>query len=297
MSDLYSSGGKFQKGCGKPKRRKGSRKVRGLAALAVVLFSLVAGLACYGWQVSRAQAEFERLAAMTQLLATEVPDTTVQSGETTQAQTAPKETLPEETEPDKVVLPQYRELFEENPDLWGWVTLPGTTLDYPVMYTPEDPEKYLYADFAGGYSYSGTPFLDARCGYDSDNLLIYGHNMNNGSMFHPILRYDTVTYWKNNPSFKLNTLYEEREYEILAAFYDRVYYKYEDVFKFYNFVDAADEKEFDEAVEQIRSKALYDTGVTAQYGDQLVMLVTCSSHMDNGRFVLVGCYHPEMAAE
>lgn len=74
---------------------------------------------------------------------------------------------------------------------------------------------------------------------------------------------------------------------MLAAFYDRVYYKTENCFKFYQFIDAADEVEFDNAVAKFRSKALYDTGVTASYGDRLITLVTCAYHTENGRFVVV----------
>lgn len=296
MSDLYSNGGRFQKnGAGQPGRRKKriGPTAKILVVVAVILFSLVAGLAVYGWQVSRSQAEFDRLAAMTRQPALEtVPQTTQTQPQPTET-TQPEETIPEETEPPKEVLPQYRELADQNPDFWGWISIPGTVVDYPVMHTPQEPEKYLYADFDGAYSFPGTPFLDAQCGYDSDNLLIYGHNMNNGSMFHSILKYDGINYWKKHPSFVLNTLYEEREYEVLAAFYDRVYYKSENVFKFYQFINAADEAAFDDAVAKIKDKALYDTGITAQYGDQLAMLVTCSSHTDNGRFVLVGRYRPE----
>lgn len=304
MSDLYSGGGKFQKGGSAhpghttppPRRKKrNSPAVVALSVVAVVLFSLLAGMAVYGWQLSRSQAEFDRLAAMTQTKPTETGAFQTEHTTGTTGATTTDGTQGSEIQKPKEVLSQYQELYAQNNELWGWVKVPGTAVDYPVMHTPDEPEKYLYADFYGNYSFPGTPFMDGKCSYDSDNLLIYGHNMNNGSMFHAILKYDSINYCKNHPSFILNTIYEEREYEVLAAFYDRVYYSYEDVFKFYQFIDAADEEEFDNAVAQIKDKALYDTGVTAEYGDQLVMLVTCSSHTDNGRFVLVGRYHPETA--
>ena len=79
----------------------------------------------------------------------------------------------------------------------------------------------------------------------------------------------------------------EGEYEVLAAFYDRVYYTYENCFKFYQFIDAADEADFNNAISNFRSKALYDTGVTAAYGDKLITLVTCAYHVEDGRFVVV----------
>lgn len=302
MSDLYSGGGKFQKGgsghpghSGRPPRRKKrtSPAVKILTVVAVLLFSLVAGMAVYGWQLSRSQAEFDRLAAMTQTKPTETGSAQLEQTVGTTGEATTGETQQTESEAPKEVLPQYQELYAQNNEFWGWVSIADSKINYPVMHTPDDPEKYLYANFEGEYNYTGTPFLDANCNYDSDNLIIYSHNMNNGSMFHALLKYDSINYWQNHPVINLNTLYEEREYEVLAAFYDRVYYSYETNFKFYQFIDAADEEEFDNAVATIKDKALYDTGVTAEYGDQLVMLVTCSSHTDNGRFVLVGRYHPE----
>ena len=86
---------------------------------------------------------------------------------------------------------------------------------------------------------------------------------------------------------KVGFMYEEKTYEIIAAFYDRVYYKYEDCFKFYQFIDAEDEAHFQEAIDYFKKTALYDTGVTAEYGDKLITLVTCAYHVDNGRFVVV----------
>lgn len=279
--------GKYQR------RRKQDRLVTALSAVVVLLLALLAGLGTYLWQSNRAQADFAALAEKTTMPPTQAtlpPQTT----SATQVTEITEETiLP--TEAAREILPQYQELYRENPDLWGWLTIPDTAVDYPVMHTPEEPEKYLYADFSGGYSFPGTPFLDAACTETSDNLLIYGHNLMDGTMFRPLLKYNSVTYFRSHPTLRLNTLYEEREYQVMAAFYDRVYYAREDVFKFYQFIDAADAGEFDEAVATIRKKSLYDTGVTAQYGDQLVMLVTCSSHTENGRFVLVARYQDEAA--
>lgn len=196
------------------------------------------------------------------------------------------------TEPlptDPVMLPGLAAWYEENPDLCGWLRIEDTALDYPLMYTPEEPEKYLRMDFDGAYSVGGIPFLDADCSLDpeSDNLIIYGHNMRDGSQFRSVMMYKDKSYWEEHPTILLSTLYEEREYEVLAAFYDRVYYKYEDCFKFYQFIDAEDEAAFNEAISYYKENAEYDTGVTAEYGDRLITLVTCSYHCEHGRFVVV----------
>ena len=196
-----------------------------------------------------------------------------------------------ETEPtnETQILPHLAEMYEQNPDLAGWIKIEDTVVDYPVMYTPEDGEKYIYADFQGKFNVAGLPFIEDDCCMDpeSDNLIIYGHNMKNGSMFASLMKYQKETYWKEHPTILFSTLHEEREYEIVSAFYDKVYYQHENCFKFYQFIDARDEARFNEAMDYYYEHALYDTGVTAEYGDRLITLVTCAYHIENGRFVVV----------
>lgn len=198
----------------------------------------------------------------------------------------PAPTAPEETEPP-AVLPQYAQLYEQNPDMFGWVSIPDTVVDYPVMYTPEDPEKYLHRSFWGDNSAQGTPFMDAGCDSSSDNYIIYGHNMKDDSMFRMLLYYERESYWRKHPVVRFDTLYAQGEYQVMAAFYDRVYHPSETAFKFYEFKNAASAEEFDRAVRSYKEKSIYDTGVTAAYGDRLLTLVTCAYQTENGRFVLV----------
>ena len=187
------------------------------------------------------------------------------------------------------ILPHLAEMYAQNPDLAGWIKIEDSVVDYPVMYTPENGEKYIYADFKGKFNVAGLPFIEDDCCMDpeSDNLIIYGHNMRNGSMFASLIKYQKETYWKEHPTILFSTLHEEREYEIVSAFYDKVYYQHETCFKFYQFIDARDESHFNEAMDYYYEHALYDTGVTAEYGDRLITLVTCAYHIENGRFVVV----------
>ena len=213
--------------------------------------------------------------------------------ETTPAPTsAPAETTPPETEPAEItltMLEQYQPLWEENPEFVGWLSIDGTIIDYPVMHTPYDREKYLYKNFQGEYYYHGTPFIDYRCTEDSDNLIIYSHNMTDGSMFHSLPFYEQKSYWESHPIIRFDSLWEEREFEVMAVFRDRVYLTSEEVFKFYNFIDVADEAEFNETIQILKEKSIYDTGVTPTYGQQLITLVTCAYHTEHGRFVVVAC--------
>ena len=198
---------------------------------------------------------------------------------TTAATTAP-------TEP-REILPRFLELYQKNPDLAGWLTIPGTRIDYPVMYSPDEPERYLHANFEVEYSFAGLPFLDAACDTESGNRIIYAHNMLDGSMFRTLLKYQQKDFWQRNPVISFSTLYEEQEYEVVAAFYDKVYKKSDTNFKFYQFYDTSDQSSFDEAMAYYREHALYDTGVTAQCGDLFLTLVTCAYQTENGRFVVV----------
>ena len=199
----------------------------------------------------------------------------------TQAAETPTPTQPRE------ILPQLQDLAAQNPDLAGWLTVGGTRIDYPVMYSPDEPERYLHANFEKQYSFAGLPFIDAAGQVDSGNRVIYAHNMLDGSMFRGLFRYEQKNYWEKHPTFTFSTLYEEKEYEIMSVFYDKVYRKTDTNFKFYQFFDTSDAEHFARAMEHFQEKQLYDTGVTAQPGDKLITLVTCAYQTDNGRFVVV----------
>jgi sortase B len=200
---------------------------------------------------------------------------------------APTETEPAPTEP--VMLAQLAELFEKNQDVAGWVRIDDTEIDYPFVYTPDDPNKYLYMDINGDHSYSGSIILEQRCSVEpeSNNIILHGHNMKNGSMFAGIMNYINEDYWKEHPKIYFANLYEEREYEIIAVLHDKVYKKTDDVFKFYEFTDPQTEQEFNEGISYFKEHSFYDTELTAEFGDRLLMLVTCSYHVDDGRLVVV----------
>lgn len=265
--------------------RKNSPISRILLIVALVSALIFAGTV---FIALRNQISLKRMAAETARETTPVStsapaETTVPiqaTGPSTTAATVPP------TEP-REILPRLQEQYEKNPDLAGWLTVPGTRIDYPVMYSPDEPERYLHANFEVGYSFAGLPFLDAACDLESGNRIIYAHNMLDGSMFRTLLKYQQKDFWQRNPVISFSTLYEEQEYEVVAAFYDKVYKKTDTNFKFYQFYDTSDQSRFDEAMAYYREHALYDTGVTAQCGDELITLVTCAYQTENGRFVVV----------
>jgi len=271
-----------------PRNRKGRKNspVSRILLVVALVSALIFGVTVFS--ALRNQIALKRMAAETARettpISTSAPaETTVPTQATVPPTTAA--TVPP-TEP-REVLPRLQEQYEKNPDLAGWLTIPGTRIDYPVMYSPDEPERYLHANFEVSYSFAGLPFIDAACDPESGNRIIYAHNMLDGSMFRTLLKYQQKDFWQRNPVISFNTLYEEQEYEVVAAFYDKVYKKSDTNFKFYQFYDTSDQSSFDEAMAYYREHALYDTGVTAQCGDLFLTLVTCAYQTENGRFVVV----------
>lgn len=187
----------------------------------------------------------------------------------------------------------YIQLADENPDMAGWITIPGTGVDYPVMYTPEEPEYYLRRNFYGEYAVCGSIFVGEGCAPDGIHTILYGHNMDDGSMFATLLDYQEEEFAKEHATILYDTLEEEGEYQVVGAFYSEAYASDEkDVFRYYRYTDLSDPEVYEEYVHQVKEISLYDTGVTPQPGDKLVTLSTCSYHTADGRFVVVA-YKPK----
>lgn len=187
------------------------------------------------------------------------------------------------------ILEQYADLYAQNPDLIGWLKIPGTNIDYPVMQTKADPEYYLHRGFDGNYLYEGTLFLDA--GSDillpSANFLIYGHNMKNNTQFGQLPDYLDESFYTAHPVIQFDTIYETGSYEVIAVFLSQIYSPSDDVFKYYQWGLIDTEEEFDAYVQNAQALAVYDTGQTAAWGDQLLTLSTCYYHTTEGRCVVV----------
>ena len=189
----------------------------------------------------------------------------------------------------KKVQKKFAAIFEKNNDFVGWLKIDGTVIDYPVMQTPDDEEFYLHRDFDKNYNGNGTLFADtdADLNRPSDNIIIYGHNMKNGRMFHSILEYDNEDYYKEHKYIEFDTIYGDGKYEVIAAFTGRIYDKDYTGFKYYTFFDAATEEEFDSFVKSCKELTRYNIPTTATYGDKLITLSTCATSDDAGRFVVV----------
>ena len=257
------------------KRRQRPTLRQVMTALAAAVFLISAGLLVRDlFRSARERQANEELVRLAEA------DTLEQesSVDTSQAETAERNYLP---------------LWEQNSDLAAWLILPGTQLDYPVLYTPEEPEYYLRRAFDGSYAVSGSLFLGSGSTPDSNHVMIYGHYMRNGTMFGLLDQYADPAYWQDHPMFQYDQIqadgsYQRHTFEVMAAFYSRVYRTEETgVFRFYYCQDLSQPEAFSKYVRQVKEAALYDTGVSAEYGDRLLTLTTCSYHTQDGRFVVV----------
>ncbi|MGM9600693.1 MAG: class B sortase [Faecousia sp.] len=242
---------------------------------AVFVFSAVMLYREYADQKKSAEA-FEDIAALIQTEPTEPEESNADEETGTTEETEPAGLSAYET---------YGAVYEQNHDFVGWIRIEGTNIDYPVMQTPDNPDFYLKHGFDKEYSAYGVPYMQENCVLgQSDNLVIYGHHMNNGSMFADLCKYTDKDFYAEHKTIRFDTLSEFGEYEIVAVFKTVAYS--EDGFKYYHFVDG-NEEEFDSYIAKCRELALYDTGVTAEYGDQLITLSTCEYSRTNGRMVVV----------
>ncbi len=182
----------------------------------------------------------------------------------------------------------YDTLHGQNADYAGWLNVTGTQIDYPVMWTPSAPEYYLRRAFDQSPSESGTPFIGEGADINSDCLIIYGHEMQNGTMFGELDRYADPAFFQSNGArtIYLYTRDETRLYEIFAAVQTRLLADNEEGYRYYNAAGALDETGFAALVNWLKQNDLYDTGITPAYGEQILLLSTCSYHTEGGRFLV-----------
>lgn len=184
---------------------------------------------------------------------------------------------------------QVEELKKQNNDIVGWLEIEGTNINYPVLQG-KDNDYYLTHNYKKEEVAGGSIFLDKNYDFSipSSNLLIYGHRNKKGLMFEDLINYKDENFYKEHPKIRFTTITEDSQYEIMSAFYSRVYYKNEkNVFRYYYFINANNEAEYKEYVENCKKASIYETGVTAKYGEQLLTLSTCEYSQENGRFVVV----------
>lgn len=278
-------------------RRLEKRRKLTIALCSVVAVCCLGYFGVYSYYTYRTESDYQRLSEMKEMAA--VSSSTAPSA----SSGGPQFTLDGKAE-EKEVLEEYKNLLLKNRKLIGWVKIDGTAIDYPVMQTV-DNEYYLDHNMNQEYDKNGTIFMDKDCDVikPSTNYILYGHHMRNGKMFGQLDKYKDETFYEEHPYISFDTIYEKGTYQIMYVFRSKVYKETEIVFKYYQFIEANGEQEFDSAMQEMAALSLYDTGVTAAYGDQLLTLSTCDYQETDGRFVVVakkvpeeklGLFHEEM---
>lgn len=211
-------------------------------------------------------------------------------------------------EPSPKGMTERAEMYlRQNRDIIGWIKINNTQLDYPIVKDPGsikpntgygntayDPNYYyLHKDLDGNYLFDGTVFMDYRNVFDSseenqsENIVLYGHNMNNGSMFGSLRKYrQDYSYYDENPFIELSSNYKDYQYIIFGFLPTSG--TYGKGFDYWHMEELDNEEDFNFYVDTVKSRALLDTGVDVRYGDKLLTLSTCISGGDNMRFIVVG---------
>jgi len=219
-----------------------------------------------------------------------------------------------------------KEYLSKNSDVVGWIRLDKTKINYPIVLDPgeilgeiESPDEetedsssedavseetkyevisnpntyYLDKDLDGSHYESGTLFLDYRNRFgeveeeQSDNIVIYGHNMMNNTAFGSLRKYrQDYSFYDESPIIELSSNYRDYQYIIFGYIITSGSYDATD-FHYWNMEDFANEEEFNFYVDRITSKSMVDTGVDVKYGDKLLTLSTCYASEDNSRFIVV----------
>ncbi len=253
------------------KKRKITVALLGLLATACLLYVFF-----YYYQYERNSVDYDNLAQLKEKDTEKAEDKGY------------KITIVNENKELPPILAKYETLYNKNKKLIGWLKIADTNIDYPVMQTSNN-EYYLDHNFDQEYDKNGSLFLDKDCNaaFPNTNMIIYGHHMKSGKMFGNLNYYAKESYYKEHPRIQFDTIYEEGIYDIMYVFRSRIYNEDEVVFKYYQFLDVNSADEFYSAMDEMARMSLYDTGVTAEYGDKLITLSTCDNSEEDGRFVVV----------
>lgn len=178
------------------------------------------------------------------------------------------------------------DLYNQNNDLVGWIKIENTNIDYPVMQTKNNADYYLRKNFYKDYSYYGTPFMEEECDVNtSENLIIYGHHMQNSKMFGSLENYKNYDFYKEHKYIKFYTLNDYREYEIFAVFKTTLYKS--NTFKYYQNIELDSEIEYFDFINKCIDRSFYNTNVTPNYKEKLLTLSTCEYSENNSRLVVI----------
>lgn len=186
---------------------------------------------------------------------------------------------PKETAPISV---DFEALLRENADIIGWLYCENTPINYPVVQA-EDNDYYLRRDLHGEYLRTGTLFADYRCPTvgTGQNHIIYGHNMQNSSMFGTLVNYKEQKYYEEHPVLYYLTPNNDYKIELFSGFTADAK---SDIYR----TEIGDTEAFEAFLQEMIAKSTFNSDVFVTGEDRIVMLSTCSYEFNNARYVVFG---------
>jgi sortase B len=192
---------------------------------------------------------------------------------------------------DKKIFDSYRysrqkgfsSLYEQNNDMFGWISIDNTVIDYPVMQSVYDPDFYLKNDFNKNKNAHGSIYMDSNCSLSSRNYILYGHHMKNGTMFASLNQFQTLEYYKEHSIIQFDTFGTLNDYQIIGAF--KIPQK--DISLLQDTLLLQTKTDYQNFMNYFNQHKFYDTGITCSYEDQYLTLMTCEYTNKNGRFFIL----------
>lgn len=249
-----------------------TKAVRILATF--VLIGCLVYLGDYGWQTYKA-SQLEKQWSEITIAGLNDPDTTAE--------------LPADLQLPEGMNPNFAQLWQQNQDVKGWIEITGTQLRGPVVQS-SDNDYYLHNDFMKQRNICGALFLDYRCKIEpkalSKNTIIYGHYVNNGTMFGSLFNYKKLDYYKQNPVINFSTIYDAYQWKIFSVMIVDSRPERGDAFPYLTTQFANDES-FMAWVEQVQRRSMYNTSVDVRADDEILTLSTCTYEFEDARLVVV----------
>ena len=179
----------------------------------------------------------------------------------------------------------YNKLLNTNPDFAGWIKIKGTDIDYPVVQGT-DNEYYLHHDFKKRNAVCGTIFIDSRCNISSGNnhLILYGHQMKDGSMFKQLNNYKKDDFYKKHKEITLYLNESVYTYEVVSVYVITISHNVD----YYNYINEDSSSAFINYInEEMLPCKLYDTGISINENDSILSLSTCEYSSSDGRLIVL----------
>jgi sortase B len=185
------------------------------------------------------------------------------------------------------MLPKFQPIYDQNSDVKGWLTIPGTAIDYPVAEAA-DNDYYLTKGFDKQDNDHGALFLDYRDSVSpqSKNLIIYGHNMKDGQMFHDLRYYQNIDTYSTSSLITFDTIYGEYKWKVFAAFWANTEPTQGYVFN-YLITDWSTDSAFTSFITEVKARSMFNIPVDVQPGDSILTLSTCAYEFEGERLVVM----------